>query len=131
MKLLHSMFEISGDNIGGKAVSLSDETASHADFTLCFNPDHPIYQAHFPGKPITPGVCIVKVLGELLELKLGRRLELKEIKNLKFVSPISPIANARVDVRFRKIDASEHVKVQGAITRGETVYTKFSLIFHE
>ena len=45
MKLLHSMFEISGDNIGGKAVSLSDETASHADFTLCFNPDHPIYQA--------------------------------------------------------------------------------------
>ena len=31
---------------------------------LRLNPDHPIYHAHFPGNPITPGVCIVQIVGE-------------------------------------------------------------------
>ena len=30
------------------------------------NPDHEIYRAHFPGNPITPGVCIVQIISEVL-----------------------------------------------------------------
>ena len=44
------------------------------------NPSHIIYKAHFPGNPITPGVCIIKTARELLENKINRKLWLKTKK---------------------------------------------------
>ena len=31
-----------------------------------FNPEHFIYKAHFPGNPVTPGVCLVQMAAEIL-----------------------------------------------------------------
>lgn len=41
-------------------------------FELALNPSCFIYQAHFPGEPITPGVCIVQMGKELPGRTLGR-----------------------------------------------------------
>ena len=38
-----------------------------ARFSLNLNAAHEIYEAHFPGEPVTPGVCLVQMAGELLE----------------------------------------------------------------
>ena len=40
-----------------------DHEAMTADIRLL--PDNVIYKAHFPEKPITPGVCIVQMAVEL------------------------------------------------------------------
>lgn len=100
--------------------------------SIAFSPEHVIYKAHFPGKPITPGVCIIKILGELLERKTRQPLSLREVKNLKFVNPISPIDDPEVDVTFQDIsqDGSE-VRARGVILNSEKIYTKFSLIFEK
>ena len=37
------------------------------DFNIKLDPEHFIYKAHFPGEPITPGVCIMQIAKELLE----------------------------------------------------------------
>ena len=36
-------------------------------YTIKLIPSCVIYQAHFPGEPITPGVCIVQMAKELIE----------------------------------------------------------------
>lgn len=59
-------------------------------FTLRLLPECFIYQAHFPGRPVTPGVCIVQMGVELIEELTGRRLRLVRIKNVKFLSPLVP-----------------------------------------
>ena len=116
MKLLDSMFQVLSH----------EENRYHIRFCA----DHVIYQAHFPGKPITPGVCIVKILGELLELQLQNDLTLKMIKNLKFVKPISPIDDEEVEVVFQKVEyIDDEIRVKGIIQRDQDVYTKFSLRF--
>lgn len=114
MKLQNEMFTI----IGGDA--------DHVKIEL--NAYHLIYQAHFPGNPITPGVCIVQIIGELLGGRLNRKLSLSRISNLKFNSTISPVQNPVVDVNFTSVEATETECVaKGTITDGEDVKTKFSL----
>lgn len=116
MRLLDEMYRIKGEE-------------EHL-VSIAFCPEHVIYKAHFPGKPITPGVCIIKILGELLERKTGCSLSLREVKNLKFVNPISPIDDPEVDVSFQEIVQEEaEVRARGVISVPGKVYTKFSLIF--
>ena len=44
-----------------------NELENGYEAVLQCNPAHIIYQAHFPGNPITPGACIIQVADELME----------------------------------------------------------------
>ncbi|MBP3227411.1 MAG: hypothetical protein J6M53_01360 [Bacteroidaceae bacterium] len=65
---------------------------SEADGHTCvrLNPLHPIYKAHFPGHPLTPGVCLVQMVSEILERRVGARLRVERVVNLKFIAPVAP-----------------------------------------
>lgn len=61
--------------------------------TVRLLPDSPIYAAHFPGYPITPGVTIVQMALELMDRKLSGA------KDIKFVVPVLP-SPAGTQLRF-------------------------------
>lgn len=99
---------------------------------LCLNPEHTIYRAHFPGNPITPGVCLIQIVGELLQIKFQIVLDLKKVVNLKFVSTISPIEQQVIDIKFTQIaNETKEVKAKGYILSADNVMTKFSLVFEK
>ncbi|MBP5644149.1 MAG: beta-hydroxyacyl-ACP dehydratase [Bacteroidales bacterium] len=94
------------------------------------NPEHPIYKAHFPGNPITPGVCVIQTAGELLEKKLGRKLYLKTVKNVKFLSVIIPQEGKKIRYNFTNIVEDENeCKAQVVVSDDAIIYAKISLIF--
>ena len=94
--------------------------------------DHVIYKAHFPGNPITPGVCLIQMIGELLEQRQAASVQLSKVVNLKFISPISPLDSPVLDVLFSPIvEDGQEVKSKGTIMSGGQVMTKFSLIFNK
>jgi len=41
------------------------ETGIKAELT--FHAEHELYKGHFPGNPITPGVCLVQSINDLVE----------------------------------------------------------------
>lgn len=95
------------------------------------NPEHHIYKAHFPESPITPGVCVIQAAGELLENKLGRKLYLQSIKNVKFLMVIIPEEGKRIRYIFSNIVEDESsVKAQVVVSDDAIVYAKISLIFN-
>ena len=100
-------------------------------FNIILNPDHLIYKAHFPGQPVTPGVCILQMLQELLSVEMGKQLFIKNIKNAKFISMMSPVADSRVSVLFTLVEAQEGgVKAQGVVSRRDNLsdlFLKFSI----
>lgn len=72
-------------------------------YTLRLNAGHFIYQAHFPGQPITPGVCIVQIAKELMEDHTGKPLTIQTVKNVKFLAVLSPV---EIPVVTFEIDSS-------------------------
>lgn len=103
---------------------------SETVYDIELNPEHFIYKAHFPGEPITPGVCIIQIAKELLEELLGVRLNTATVKNVKFLSVISPQPSETVSFRIAKIvvdDAAMTVKSQIVVTSSGVAKTKMSM----
>ncbi|MCQ2067867.1 MAG: beta-hydroxyacyl-ACP dehydratase [Bacteroidaceae bacterium] len=98
---------------------------------VILNPDHLIYKAHFPGQPVTPGVCILQMIQELLSEQYGTPLFISKVKNAKFINMISPVTDGRISVLFNSvIEEDGGVKVQGVVSRPDSVtdlFLKFSL----
>lgn len=97
---------------------------------LCCNPEHLIYQAHFPGNPITPGACLLKTAGEVLQQKTGRPLYLKASKNIKYLNLLIPEEGKEVCFSFSNFSENENgCKAQLVIADEVVVYSKMSLTF--
>ena len=118
MKLLNQLFTIA---------SWTHEPTLAAHIRL--NPECIIYKAHFPGRPITPGVCIIGIVTELLETYYALPLQLDEVKNLKFVDVIEPTKVESLSVVFEKIELADGLMVRGTVSADEHIYTKFSFIY--
>lgn len=107
-----------------------DGTENGFTAILRCNPEHLIYQAHFPGNPITPGACLLQTAGELLQHKLGRPLFLKSSKNVKYLNVLIPAEDKEVRFTFSNLAESEtECKAQVVIADEAQVYTKMSLTF--
>lgn len=100
-------------------------------FNVILNPDHLIYKAHFPGMPVTPGVCILQMIQELLSVLEDTPLYIKKIKNAKFTNMISPVSDSRIAVLFNSVSEEDSgLKAQGVVARRENtddLFLKFSL----
>ena len=108
----------------------TEETETGFTARLCCNPAHPVYQAHFPGNPITPGACLLKTAGEVLQQKTGHPLYLKSSKNIKYLSLLVPDAEKEVRFEFSNYTEIENgCKTQLIIADETSVYSKMSLTF--
>lgn len=107
----------------------SEQHEGRAVFNVRLNPRHFIYEAHFPGEPITPGVCIIQIAKELLEVHLKRSLQVSQIKNVKFLSVLSPTRIIDVTFSLTKVCIEEEmVKSLIGVTGGNVQYAKISLV---
>jgi 3-hydroxyacyl-[acyl-carrier-protein] dehydratase len=117
MVLKNSLYTIEGQQSAEGTVA----------YDIRLQPDHIIYQAHFPGEPITPGVCVVQIAKELLEEHLQRPLAIKAVKNVKFLAVVSPLEHPQVRYTFRQIqDTPEAVTAQVDVADGDTSMTAIS-----
>ena len=96
-----------------------------------------IYAAHFPGEPITPGVCIVQMGKELVEELLSEqrstpcKLMITMVKNVKFLSIISPNETLQLTYQVKKLVTSEDgtsVETQLIVLSEEKPMAKISLV---
>lgn len=94
--------------------------------------NHLIYQAHFPGNPITPGVCIIQIIAEVLESRIGCPVKLSKVVNLKFIAPISPVSEPIIDIGMAINDCdNDEIKVKGIIQAEDRIVTKYSIIYRK
>lgn len=101
-------------------------------YQILLDKNHFIYKAHFPNEPITPGVCIIQVAKELLEDYLHEEYEISYIKNIKFLSVLSPLSTPSVAYVFDKITIlpeSNECKTQIQVQQDDVLFAKLSIIF--
>ena len=99
-----------------------------AGATIRLLPESPVYKGHFPGYPITPGVCLVEIALELIaemadQVGHDERVRLVGAKNIKFTSPILPAEGT--ELRFNLGGEGSERTVE--ILSGDTLCAKMSL----
>ncbi len=119
--LLNNFFEI----LELKSLPLEPDSY-YASIKL--NENHPIYQGHFPGNPVAPGVTLTQIIKELIEEILGTDLILTKADNIKFLNFINPSVNQvlQLDISVKK---SEAIQVKATIYDREKIFVKFSGVF--
>ena len=103
------------------------KTPDGVTYSIQLNRDCIIYQVHYPGMPITPGVCIIQIAEELLSEHLQKPLQLTSIRNAKFLSILQPTDHT-VRVHLSAIKETEgKVSAKAVMDNGEeTIYAKIS-----
>lgn len=62
------------------------------------NDKHSIYQGHFPGNPVLPGVCTLQIIKECLDELMGTTLQYAQVSSCKFLSAINPTLTPRLQI---------------------------------
>lgn len=93
--------------------------------TIFLNSDHPIFKGHFPGNPVTPGVCMMQIIKELTQEIVGSSLQLVSASNVKFMALINPDTNPTLRLEL-EISEGEEIKVKNTTYFGDTVALKLS-----
>jgi len=92
--------------------------------------DCPIYSVHFPGKPITPGACLIEIAKELTEDYLKRKVKLTMANNVKFIAILEPDNNQEADFLFNvRENESPVFKVDLVIQFEKVIFAKMILQF--
>lgn len=93
--------------------------------TLTFNRTHKIFEGHFPGLPVVPGVCMMQIVREVTELAVARTLRIAAGDNLKFLAVINPDEQAEVSLTITyKVDAGAY-HVNATLYAGTVTFFKF------
>jgi len=93
--------------------------------TIIFNPSHPIFEGHFPDRPILPGVCMMQIVKEIAALHLGKKIKLVKAQELKFLSFINPEENGSVQMELSVRTENNDVKIDARLLDDLTTFFKF------
>lgn len=106
-----------------RIVRISEESVE-AEITV--DRDSPVYAGHFPSNPLTPGVCQVQMLSDVLQEHLGMPLMISAARSIKFTAPHNPEDHTLLDLVI-KLDrkAEDKYAVTARLFYGETDYLKF------
>lgn len=98
--------------------------------TIVLNKEHAIFQGHFPGSPVVPGVCLMTIVKELLENALGQALVLQEAKQVKFLGVIDPNIDSQLAVKCSiEKQADNTLKTNSTFHAGERVCYKAVAVY--
>lgn len=100
--------------------SINSENNSH-QVEVKIDGCHPIFEGHFPGQPVVPGVCTIQMIKECLCELLGKSVRYTAIPSCKFTSFIIPSDD--FVVLSLKI-ADDVTSVQASVSMNQTTMLK-------
>ncbi len=103
-------------------VDCVSKTEDGAVFAISLNPDCAVYKGHFPSQPISPGVCNINMILECASSFAEKPLLLKEIRQCRLISLITPQTHPQVTLGISMTPDAEHSGayfLTATITKGE------------
>lgn len=106
-----------------------EETPEGTLYSISLIRECPIYKAHFPEMPVTPGACIVQMVEELAADHLQTGLQMTGVKEAKFLVPLEPSDDiCLIRLSFLQLEQG-NLKVQALVSdRADRLYARISII---
>lgn len=93
--------------------------------TIVFNRGHKIFDGHFPGLPVVPGVTMMQIVREVTELAVNRKLRIATGDNMKFMAVINPDERAEVSLTITLKADNGSYPVNATLYAGDVTFFKF------
>jgi 3-hydroxyacyl-[acyl-carrier-protein] dehydratase len=78
---------------------LNDERVGETNrFAIELNPEHRLFDGHFPIQKVLPGVCSLLIVKECAGRMTGTELQYTHISSCKFLASVLPELNRRLNV---------------------------------
>lgn len=110
-----------------KITDCTKEEGQGATYTVSLLSDCKVYDGHFPGEPVCPGVCNIQTVKECAQLLVGEQsLRIQSVKRCRFKALMTPMAVSQVNI---SINATKHDKgytVTARIYDAQTEYMDFN-----
>ena len=91
-------------------------------FEISLNADCQVYEGHFPGEPVSPGVCNIQMIKECAEQVAGKSLLLGNLQQCRLTTLITPVQHLQVEVTIHLEEKGDTYKLKATIGKGEEVY---------
>lgn len=93
---------------------------------LKINAGHKIFEGHFPGQPVVPGVCMMQMVKEIVEQVTGKDTSLLKAHEMKFLAVIDPLKNNIISATLKySIDEHGNLVVSATFFKDELTHYKF------
>jgi len=89
-------------------------------FIVTLLPEYYAYAGHFPGNPVSPGVCNIQMIKECAELLVGKRLFLAYIDKCKFLAVLTPQTTPQLQLRIKLVKTTETDSTRPSESRTQT-----------
>ncbi len=97
---------------------------------LVINAGHRIFEGHFPGQPVVPGVCMMQMVKELLEQVLEKETMLSSAAEMKFLAVIDPSKNNIISAHIKYTrEEGGQIITMASIFKDALVHFKFKGVF--
>ena len=91
---------------------------------ITINEHHKTFEGHFPGKPVVPGVCMVQIILEIMQIVAGKPIRLTEADTIKFLTVMSPNENKEIDVSINYVTEPERFLINASLFSGPVIFFK-------
>jgi 3-hydroxyacyl-[acyl-carrier-protein] dehydratase len=122
--LLNDFYEITG---------VMESEAAHR-IRVKLNPSHRIYEGHFTGQPVVPGVCTLQIIKDCVEKLSGKEYMYSYISSSKFLSLVDPKVNNLVefDISLKETeDRRTSLLAEGKYQNTDTIFIKVKATLKE
>ena len=107
-----------------------DENDGTIQAEVAINKDSDIYKAHFPGDPITPGVCQMHLIKDVLSSAYpNKNFKLKNSKQTKFTEVLRPTEHTQIQVNIQVNEKDEQFHINAQVYNAEKVFLKAKLTY--
>ncbi|MEP2771361.1 MAG: hypothetical protein ABJH05_04385 [Fulvivirga sp.] len=119
-KLLNSLYTI----------KIIDSAENSIKAEVVLDKTHEIFKGHFPSQPVLPGVTMVEMIKDILQLATGQQYSLSKGNTIKFLKVVDPgqFETLSFDLSIASVDNDLKVVATSTLSDGEANF-KFKGIF--
>ncbi|MBK5720103.1 hydroxymyristoyl-ACP dehydratase [Dysgonomonas sp. Marseille-P4677] len=122
--LLNNFYEI---------ISITEENLVQT-FNIRLNSSHHIYEGHFTGHPIVPGVCTLQIIKDCAETIIHKKFVYAQISSAKFLSLVDPKENdlIEINISLKNTDNNQYSLIaEGKYQNTDTIFIKVKATLKE
>lgn len=95
-------------------------------FTVALLPDCNVYDGHFPGDPVCPGVCNIETIKECAMILLDKELRIKSIKQCRLTAIATPTVCPEVGIDITATPSADgSYTIQATIKDDKQTYMEY------